>query len=304
MTSLVRLSMPAALLFFISVRVFLTSDVMIGGTSDESGLVLFREGCWPWIVHLYSSVQKRAQTFSISFLSICTSFSSFFSSGANNSNGKQNKTRSSIRINVGWSVFGKYREIFLDRHLPISLKRKVYNQCVLPAMTYGCQTWSLTKTLVKTLEPSRRAMERKMLNVKLKDRIRNTIIRQRTRVTDTVQYVTNTKWKWAGHIARGKDNSWTVRTKWAGHISRMKDNSWTIRTKWAGHIARMKDNRWTIRSTEWQINGVNSVARPKRRWRDDNIVGQQGAVWTRTAKDRERWRTLVEGYFLQLKDAA
>ena len=49
-------------------------------------------------------------------------------------------------------------------------------------------------------------MERKMRNVKLKDSIRNTIITQRTRVTDIVQYVTNTKWKWAGHIARMKDN--------------------------------------------------------------------------------------------------
>ena len=62
----------------------------------------------------------------------------------------------------------------------------------------------------------------------------------------------------------------------------------------------MKDNRWTIRGTEWQIKGVRSVGRPKRRWRDD--VGQQGAVWTRTAKDRVRWRNLVEGYFLQWKD--
>ena len=106
-----------------------------------------------------------------------------------------------------------------------------------------------------------------MLNVKLKDRIRNTTIRQRTRVTDIVQYVTNTKWKWAGHIAQ------------------------------------MKDNRWTIRSTEWQIKGVRSVGRPKHGWRDD-IVGQQGAVWARKAKDSERWRTLVEGCFLQWKDAA
>ena len=110
-------------------------------------------------------------------------------------------------------------------------------------------------------------MEKRMLNVKLKDRIRNTIIRQRTRVTDIVHYVTNTTWKWAGHIAR------------------------------------MKDSRWTIRSTEWQIKGVRSVGRLKHRWRDD-IVGQQGAVWMRIAKDRERWRTLAEGYFLQWKDAA
>ena len=90
-----------------------------------------------------------------------------------------------------------------------------------------------------------------MLYVRLKDTIHNTIIRQRTRVTDIAQYVTSTKWKWARYIA-GK-----------------------------------KDNRWTIRSTEWQIKGVRPVGRPKRRWRDD-IVGPQGVVWTRIAKDRER----------------
>ena len=49
-----------------------------------------------------------------------------------------------------------------------------------------------------------------MLNVKVKDKIRNTIIRQRTRMTDVVQYVTNAKWKWAGHIARVEDNRWTI----------------------------------------------------------------------------------------------
>ena len=44
-----------------------------------------------------------------------------------------------------------------------------------------------------------------MLNVELKDRIRNAIIRQRTRETNIVQCVSNTKWKWAGHIAQMKD---------------------------------------------------------------------------------------------------
>ena len=88
------------------------------------------------------------------------------------------KQKVSIRIKARWSVFVKYREIFLDRHLPVILKRKLFNQCVLPAMTYGCQTWSLTKALIKKLETSQRAMERKMLNVKLKDKIRNIIIRQ------------------------------------------------------------------------------------------------------------------------------
>ena len=64
----------------------------------------------------------------------------------------------------------------------MSLYKMVFNQCVLPAMTYGCQTWSFTKAFVKKLETSQRAIERKMLNVKLEDKIRNSIIRQRTRV--------------------------------------------------------------------------------------------------------------------------
>ena len=47
----------------------------------------------------------------------------------------ENRTKQevSIRIKAGWGVFGKYRETFLDRHLTMGLKRKVFNQCVLPA---------------------------------------------------------------------------------------------------------------------------------------------------------------------------
>ena len=71
-----------------------------------------------------------------------------------------------------------------------------------------------------------------------------------------------------------------------------------------GHISPMKENRWTIRSTEWQTEGVRSVGRPKRHWRDD-IVGQQGSVWIRITKGRERWGTgrglllAVEGHSLE-----
>ena len=64
-------------------------------------------------------------------------------------------------------------------------------------MTYMDTKRGLLQKL-KKLETSQRVMERKMLNAKLKDRIRNTIIRHRIRVTDNVQYVTNVKCKWAG----------------------------------------------------------------------------------------------------------
>ena len=74
----------------------------------------------------------------------------------------ENRTKQgvSIRIKAGWNVFGQNAEIFLNRHFPMNLKRTVFDQYVLPAMAYGCQTWSLTKALVKKLETNQRAMEK------------------------------------------------------------------------------------------------------------------------------------------------
>ena len=40
------------------------------------------------------------------------------------------------RIRAGWSCFGKHREIFRDDKMPISLKRQVFDQCVIPTMSY------------------------------------------------------------------------------------------------------------------------------------------------------------------------
>ena len=43
------------------------------------------------------------------------------------------------RIRAAWSCFGKNKEILQDKQLPISLKKQVMDQCILPTMTYGCQ---------------------------------------------------------------------------------------------------------------------------------------------------------------------
>ena len=74
---------------------------------------------------------------------------------------KRTRQEVSIRTKAESSVFQQYREIFLNGHLTMSLKRRVFNQCVLPAMTYSCQARSLTKALVKQLETSQRAKKGK-----------------------------------------------------------------------------------------------------------------------------------------------
>jgi heme oxygenase len=51
-------------------------------------------------------------------------------------------------------------------------------------MTYGTETWPLTMGLIRRLNVTQRAMERAMLGVSLRDRIRNDEIRKRSKVTD------------------------------------------------------------------------------------------------------------------------
>ena len=172
------------------------------------------------------------------------------------------------RIRAAWSCFGKNKEILQDKQLPILLKKQVMDQCILPTMTYGCQTWSLNKQMTNKLRTAQRAMERKMLDLKLKNKIPCAEIRKRTKIIDIIEYTLKQKWKWAGHIAR------------------------------------LKDNRWTRRCTEWQPRrGKRSRGRPSRRWQDD-ITEKEGTTWIRKATDRRRWKTLMEGYILQWMDKA
>ena len=95
-------------------------------------------------------------------------------------------------------------------------------------------------------------MERQMLRIKLKDKVKNLEIREISKLNyDILEEITK------------------------------------LKRKWAGHVGRMKDNRWTIRCTEWQVrDGKRSRGRLKRRWRDD-IQLWQGATWSRKAKDRQ-----------------
>jgi hypothetical protein len=70
------------------------------------------------------------------------------------------------------------------------------------------------------------------------------------------------------------------------------------RMKWAGHVARMGENRNAYRLLVEKPEGKRPLGRPRRRW-VDNIrmdLGEAGwsyVEWIGLAKDRNRWRALV-----------
>ena len=83
------------------------------------------------------------------------------------------------RIMAGWAAYAKHREIFKG-NLAICLKRQLCNSCVLLAMAYGAETWTLTKQAQNKLAAAQTKLERSMLNITYKDRRTNIWVRERT----------------------------------------------------------------------------------------------------------------------------
>ena len=74
-------------------------------------------------------------------------------------------------------------------------------------------------------------------------------------------------------------------TEWIRKQSGVTDIIRSIREskhRWAGHVARRRDNRWTIRVTEWILRG-NKRPRGRTRWCDD-LIQYVGPTWSHIAK--------------------
>ncbi len=164
-------------------------------------------------------------------------------------------------------------DIVCDQDLPMSIRRRVCNQCVLFTIQpkLGLQQRNCSRST--TIE---RAMERKMLIVSLRDIQKGTYIRPTTKFKDIIVEIKEMKWSWVGHIKR-------------------RTNS-----------------RWTLRSSEWQTHtGKRRRGRQKRRWRDELAFTEEqepgckkhrtegnGRCWKITSYYRG-WISLGKRYFIR-----
>ena len=167
------------------------------------------------------------------------------------------------RISLGWQAFGRASTIFKSK-LPLSLKKKAYDQCILPTVTYGAETWNLTKKLTTKLRTMQRAHERIMMGLTWRDKKTAIWIRSQTKLQDIIMTIRELKWSWAGHIARFQDNRWTKKL--------------TI---------------WTPREN------TRKKGRPKVRWMDDINQACNTKNWYRLALDRIHWQEKGKAYAQQ-----
>ncbi|KAL0852533.1 hypothetical protein ABMA27_017019 [Loxostege sticticalis] len=102
------------------------------------------------------------------------------------------------RIDNAWKSYWSMKTL-MKGDLPLSLKRKLVDVCILPVLTYGAQT----------------AIERSILGIKRTDKVRNTSIRSKTGIVDVGVKAAKLKWEWAGHVCRMHPDKWTqIVTQW------------------------------------------------------------------------------------------
>jgi hypothetical protein len=77
------------------------------------------------------------------------------------------------RITLAWGKFWSLKFILLDKSIIIKLRPEAIQTCVIPVLIYGSQTWTFTKRQTQAIEICQRKMERTVLEINLKDRMRN-----------------------------------------------------------------------------------------------------------------------------------
>ncbi|KAE9415712.1 hypothetical protein Angca_002818, partial [Angiostrongylus cantonensis] len=92
---------------------------------------------------------------------------------------------------AAWRAFKSIEDVE-NRTKNTRLRAHLFDSTVLPALTYASETLSLRVSRF----------------TQVRDGIRSSDLRQRSKIKDAVLYAKQSKMRWAGHVTRMNDNRW------------------------------------------------------------------------------------------------
>jgi hypothetical protein len=168
------------------------------------------------------------------------------------------------RIRAAWGTFKRVQALMISKSVPMKIKRRYFNMCTVPALLYGCETWALTQKMERRLGVCQRAMERRMLGIRLIDKKRSSWIRQRTELKDVTAMFRKRKWT---------------------HASKM--------------LKRESEHRWDVRLLNWTPPTSRPLGRPATRWQNV-FKDYAGQAWQAKAKNDTEWTRLLPEYITDI----
>ena len=169
------------------------------------------------------------------------------------------------RISKASSAFGSLEErVWSDGDLTITTKLSVYKTCVLSALLYASEAWTLYQPKMKSLERFHQSCLRRVLGV---------------------------KW-WH----RKSDTEILAKSGFSSLTTLIMENQ----LRWAGHLVRLEDSRLPKQFLFSELAiGSRPQWKPKKRWRDSlketlKAFGISVDDWEVLATDRNGWRKLIK----------
>lgn len=193
----------------------------------------------------------------------------YLGSKLNNKNTFEQEIRH--RITKGNRALYALHKTLKSKIIDKKTKVTVYKTLIRPVVTYGCETWTLTRRLEEMLD----TFERKVLR------------------------------KIYGPV-RG-EAGWRVRhnheLKQLYGDRTLVDHIKIQRLRWAGHVERMSEDQVPKKILKGQMFRNRSRGRPRTRWQDNiqrdaqELLGMR--KWWEVARDRTRWRRKLREVMVQ-----
>ncbi|KAK6729381.1 hypothetical protein RB195_006438 [Necator americanus] len=175
------------------------------------------------------------------------------------------------RRRAAWGAYKSIEDV-VKKTRNTRLRAHLFNTTVLPALTYASETWAFRKQEENAVSVIERAIERVMLGVsrftQVRDGIRSSLLRQRSKIRDAAAFAKESKIRWAGHVMRFNDNRWTrAVSDWVPRD--IKRTTGRPPTRWSDFFTKsLKEKYDALRVPRERRNHWATLARDRDKWKN------------------------------------
>ena len=165
------------------------------------------------------------------------------------------------RISKASSSFGRLEDrVWSDGDLTLKTKMSVHTTCVLSALLYASESWTLYQPQMKMLERFHQNCLRRVLGIKWENRIADTEVLAKAGITSVVTMIMQNQLRWAGHLVR-LDDSRLPKQLFYSELAIGKRPQHKPRKRWRDSLKE------TLKSFDIPVDDWESLATNRDGWR-------------------------------------